>query len=47
MLVSLAAATSTAAVRKIFAKIIRQDKVHIIFCIGVEDVMNLVAYSHC
>lgn len=46
MLVSLAVATSTAALGKIFAEIIRQDKVHIIFCMGVEDVMNLVAYSH-
>ncbi|MGB6154114.1 MAG: deoxyhypusine synthase family protein [Pricia sp.] len=49
MLVSLAGAMSTAELGKIFAEIIRQDKVHIVSCTGAnleEDVMNLVAHSH-
>ncbi|MDX1544249.1 MAG: deoxyhypusine synthase family protein, partial [Christiangramia sp.] len=49
MLVSLAGAMSTAELGKIFAEMIRQDKVHIISCTGAnleEDVMNLVAHSH-
>ena len=49
MLVSLAGAMSTAEIGKIFAEIIRQDKVQIISCTGAnleEDVMNLVAHSH-
>lgn len=49
MLVSLAGAMSTAELGKIFAEIIRQDKVHIISCTGAnleEDIMNLVAHSH-
>ncbi|MCK0132188.1 deoxyhypusine synthase family protein [Flavobacteriaceae bacterium F08102] len=49
MLVSLAGAMSTAEIGKIFAEIIRQDKVHIISSTGAnleEDVMNLVAHSH-
>jgi len=49
MLVSLAGAMSTAEIGKIFAEIIRQDKVHIISCTGAnleEDIMNLVAHSH-
>ena len=49
MLVSLAGAMSTAEIGRIFAEIIRQDKVHIISCTGAnleEDIMNLVAHSH-
>jgi deoxyhypusine synthase len=49
MLVSLAGAMSTAELGKIFAEMIRQDKVHFISCTGAnleEDVMNLVAHSH-
>lgn len=49
MLVSLAGAMSTAELGKIFAEIVRQQKVHIISCTGAnleEDVMNLVAHSH-
>ena len=49
MLVSLAGAMSTAELGKIFAEIIRKDKVHIVSCTGAnleEDVMNLVAHSH-
>lgn len=49
MLVSLAGAMSTAEIGKIFAEMIRQDKVHFISCTGAnleEDVMNLVAHSH-
>ncbi|WP_090122725.1 deoxyhypusine synthase family protein [Lutibacter oricola] len=49
MLVSLAGAMSTAEIGKIFAEVIRQDKVHIISCTGAnleEDIMNLVAHSH-
>ena len=49
MLVSLAGAMSTAELGKIFAEMIREDKVHIISCTGAnleEDVMNLVAHSH-
>jgi deoxyhypusine synthase len=49
MLVSLAGAMSTAELGKIFAEVIRQDKVHIISTTGAnleEDLMNLVAHSH-
>ena len=49
MLVSIAGAMSTAELGKIFAEIIRQDKVQIISCTGAnleEDIMNLVAHSH-
>ena len=49
MLVSLAGAMSTAELGKIFAEIIREDKVHIISCTGAnleEDIMNLVAHNH-
>ena len=49
MLVSLAGAMSTAELGKIFAEVIRKDKVQIISCTGAnleEDVMNLVAHSH-
>lgn len=49
MLVSLAGAMSTAEIGKIFAEVIRKDKVHIISCTGAnleEDLMNLVAHSH-
>lgn len=49
MLVSMAGAMSTAEMGKIFAEMIRQDKVHIISCTGAnleEDIMNLVAHSH-
>ncbi|MDV7186457.1 deoxyhypusine synthase family protein [Lutibacter sp. TH_r2] len=49
MLVSLAGAMSTAEIGKIFADMIREDKVHIISCTGAnleEDVMNLVAHTH-
>ncbi len=49
MMVTLAGAMSTAEIGKIFAEMIRQDKVHIISCTGAnleEDLMNLVAHSH-
>lgn len=49
MLVSLAGAMSTAELGKIFAEMIRQDKLHIISCTGAnleEDLMNLVAHTH-
>lgn len=49
MLVSLAGAMSTAELGKIFAEMIRKDKVQIISCTGAnleEDIMNLVAHSH-
>ena len=49
MLVSLAGAMSTAELGKIFAELIRENKVHIISSTGAnleEDVMNLVAHSH-
>ncbi|MEO0060049.1 MAG: hypothetical protein RLZZ312_1696 [Bacteroidota bacterium] len=49
MMVTLAGAMSTAEIGKIFAEIIRQDKVQIISCTGAnleEDIMNLVAHSH-
>ncbi|MEJ2585847.1 MAG: deoxyhypusine synthase family protein [Robiginitalea sp.] len=49
MLVSLAGAMSTAELGRIFAEMIRQDKVHVISCTGAnleEDLMNLVAHSH-
>jgi deoxyhypusine synthase len=39
----------TAEIGKIFAEMIRQDKVQIISCTGAnleEDIMNLVAHSH-
>src|SRR6056300_813233 len=49
MLVSMAGAMSTAEIGKIFAEMIRQDKVQIISTTGAnleEDIMNLVAHSH-
>lgn len=49
MMVTLAGAMSTAELGKIFAEMIRQDKVAIISCTGAnleEDLMNLVAHSH-
>ncbi len=49
MMVTLAGAMSTAEIGKIFAEMIRQNKVHIISCTGAnleEDLMNLVAHSH-
>ena len=49
MMVTLAGAMSTAEIGKIFAEMIRRDKVQIISCTGAnleEDVMNLVAHSH-
>jgi deoxyhypusine synthase len=49
MLVSLAGAMSTAELGKIFAELIRKEKVHIVSCTGAnleEDVMNLVAHAH-
>ena len=49
MLVSLAGAMSTAEIGKIFAEMIRQDKVQNISSTGAnleEDIMNLVAHSH-
>lgn len=49
MMVTMAGAMSTAELGKIFAEMIRQDKVHIISCTGAnleEDLMNLVAHSH-
>ena len=48
MLVSLAGAMSTAELGKSFAKMIRQEKVHMVSCTGAnleEDVMNLVAHN--
>jgi deoxyhypusine synthase len=41
-------AMSTAEIGKIFAEMIRQDKVQIISCTGKfrRDIMNLVAHSH-
>ena len=44
MLVSLAGAMSTAELGKIFAEMIRQEKVHIVSCTGAnleEDIMKL------
>lgn len=49
MMVTMAGAMSTAEIGKIFAEMIRQDKVHIISCTGAnleEDLMNLVAHKH-
>ena len=49
MMVTLAGAMSTAEIGKIFAEMIRRDKVQIISCPGAkleEDIMNLVAHSH-
>jgi deoxyhypusine synthase len=49
MMVTLAGAMSTAELGKIFAEMIRQDKLQIISCTGAnleEDIMNLVAHSH-
>ncbi|WP_424495199.1 deoxyhypusine synthase family protein [Salinimicrobium sp. GXAS 041] len=49
MLVTLAGAMSTAEIGKIFAEMIRQDKVQFISCTGAnleEDIMNLVAHTH-
>jgi deoxyhypusine synthase len=49
MMVTLAGVSSTAEIGKIFAEMIRQDKVQIISCTGAnleEDIMNLVAHSH-
>jgi deoxyhypusine synthase len=49
MMVTLAGAMSTAELGKIFADMIRKDKVQIISCTGAnleEDIMNLVAHSH-
>lgn len=49
MMITLAGAMSTAELGKIFAEMIRQDKVQIISCTGAnleEDIMNLVAHSH-
>ena len=49
MMVTMAGAMSTAEIGKIFADMIRQDKVQIISCTGAnleEDIMNLVAHSH-
>jgi deoxyhypusine synthase len=46
MMVTLAMSTE---IGKIFAEMIRQDKVQIISCTGAnleEDIMNLVAHSH-
>ena len=50
MMITLAGAMSTAELGKSLAEMIRQDKVHIISCTGAnleEDIMNLVAHSHC
>lgn len=49
MMVTLAGAMSTAEIGKIFAEMIRRDKVQFISCTGAnleEDVMNLVAHTH-
>ena len=48
MMVTLAGAMSTAELGKIFAEMIRKDKVQIISCTGAnleEDIMNLVAHD--
>ena len=48
MMVTLAGAMSTAELGKIFAEMIRKDKVQIISCTGAnleEDIMNLVAHE--
>jgi deoxyhypusine synthase len=48
MMITLAGAMSTAEIGKILAKMIRQNKVHIISCTGAnleEDIMNLIANS--
>ena len=49
MMVTLAGAMSTAEIGKIFAEMIRRDKVQILSVTGAnleEDIMNLVAHSH-
>jgi deoxyhypusine synthase len=49
MMVTLAGAMSTGEIGKIFAEMIRRDKVQIVSCTGAnleEDIMNLVAHSH-
>ncbi|WP_461642660.1 deoxyhypusine synthase family protein [Labilibaculum euxinus] len=49
MMITLGGAMSTAELGRSLAKMIRQDKVHIITCTGAnleEDIMNLVAHSH-
>lgn len=49
MMVTLAGAMSTGELGRIFAEMIRQEKVDIISCTGAnleEDVMNLVAHEH-
>jgi deoxyhypusine synthase len=48
MMITLAGAMSTAEIGKLLARMIREDKVHIISCTGAnleEDVMNLVAHK--
>lgn len=49
MMITLAGAMSTAEIGKIFAQMIRQDKIAIISCTGAnleEDLMNLIAHSN-
>ena len=49
MMVTMAGAMSTAEIGKIFAEMIRKDKVQFISCTGAnleEDIMNLVAHTH-
>lgn len=49
MMVTMAGAMSTAEIGKIFAEMIRRDKVQFISCTGAnleEDIMNLVAHTH-
>ncbi len=49
MMITLAGAMSTAELGISLARMIREDKVHIISCTGAnleEDIMNLVAHSH-
>jgi deoxyhypusine synthase len=49
MMLTLAGAMSTAEMGKLLARMIREDKIHIISCTGAnleEDIMNLVAHSH-
>lgn len=49
MMVTMAGAMSTAEIGKIFAEMIRQDKVQFVSCTGAnleEDIMNLVAHTH-
>ncbi|WP_185882832.1 deoxyhypusine synthase family protein [Blattabacterium cuenoti] len=49
MMITIAGAMSTAELGKIFAEMIRKNKVHIISCTGAnleEDILNLISHSH-